>query len=228
MKTKKISIILLITTLIFLFIACNKTDVDVYEKLHPYVSNCQTSLYTASDDNLDISISSYEKEELFVADGMVQDVVYINSLLIKPKNSNYLNYAYSYTLIGELGSLNGDLQKTALGVSFKDNIDNISEIGNLSKLILKFKDNEIEYELFFVPIKNVDYKKIITMAYKHYEDKLDIDNLQREIFVKLIKDDKIAPNSYFWYVSFLKNTEDYLSLVLDLNGKVISEKIQTN
>lgn len=224
MKTKRFLIISIVFIFLIICVSCSKKD-NIYDKLFPNISNCQTSLYVASDDNLLIELSSFNKEEVFVADGKVEDVVQIDTLLVKPKNSDYLNYEYSYSIIGELGSIDGDLNKTALGISFRSDIENINEIGKINSVVIKHNDKQTSYELKNIPHDNVSYKNIATIAYEHFKEKLDPNNFDREIYIKLIQQENNEDSPYYWYISFLKNTNDYLSLVIDLNGKIISEKI---
>ena len=54
---------------------------------------------------------------------------------------------------------------------------------------------------------------------------LDNNTFDREIYIRVIEDKHNLSNNYYWYVSFIKNREDYFSTLVSLNGEVVTSKI---
>ena len=182
----------------------------------------QNALYTASDDNFDVTLSVIKQEENFIADGNTDKVMEISTLTLTPRDTDALKNTYEYTLKGSKSSATGSISKNKLGINLACKIENFSELGDLESLTLTLGETSIEYTLTNICPADCDGNEALGIAYTHYQERIDSaltdKSFDRECYVKLItKDD----DKCFWYVSFIKDKGDYWSAIVDPQTKEV-------
>ncbi len=210
------------------FAGCEKPK-TTYEKLCDNVSYMQTGYYIAEDDNFDVKLSSTRQEELFIADGKADAKKDITLLTLTPKDSANLSKTYEYTLTGDKSSVSGSITKSRLGINMSCKIQNAAEIGAPKTLEIKEKDTEntpVKLELQDKCPAQTDANAALEIAYTHYKDAIDqainSKTFDRECYVKLLCQSQGSDEpEYYWYVSFIKDKNDYWSVIINPENKEI-------
>ena len=232
-KFIKITAIGLLACLTLAFAACQKPKTN-YEKLCDNVSYMQTGLYTANDENFDVKLSTTTQEELFIADGKASAQVEFNILTIVPRDAANLAKTYEFTLEGSNSSVSGTISKSRLGINLTCNVEDLKNIGEPKTLILKDGDKSYTFQLENKCANITDGKGALEIAYNHYQEKIDAalaeNSFERECYVKLLSQtNENNEAEYFWYVSFIKDKNDYWATIIDPTTKeVVSSRESAN
>ena len=199
----------------------NKTNL---EKLCDRTSYMQNALYTAADDNFDVTLSVITQEENFIADGKIDKVKEISTLTLTPHDTNALSNTYEYTLKGSKASATGSISKNKLGINLACKIEDFSKLGEIESLTLKLGETTIEYKMSNICPTDCNGNAALEIAYNHYQEKIDSaladKSFDRECYVKLINQSG-ENGKYYWYVSFIKNKSDYWSAIVDPQTKEV-------
>ncbi len=228
-KFVKIMTLALIVIVAVTMIGCEKPKTN-FEKLCDTVSYMQTGLYVAKNDDFDVKLTSTKQEELFIADGKADAQVELTTLIVVPKNTANLAKTYEYTIAGNDASVSGNLTKSRLGINLSCKISDMSTVGEPKTLTLKEGENEYSFELSNVCSSITDGNGALEVAYNHYQAKIDpaleSDAFDRECYVKLLSQETAEGESaYFWYVSFIKDKNDYWAAIVDpTTNSVVSSR----
>lgn len=226
--TKKI--IIVVSTLIcclFAFAACKESK-TTDEILQESVSSRQTACYTGADENFDVTLSTLSQEEAFIADGKVGNVVNRTTLVVKPDEIKDAQYKFS--LESESGKIDGTLSKNVLGSAYIADISDLSAIGTPVKLVITETEGD-EMQEYTIELADkmadvIDSDEAVKTAYEYYKQQLDAeiaseDGWQREIFVRYVNDRKDSESKYYWYVAFVADRNDDMSVLIDPATKEI-------
>ena len=232
---KKILFVLLTLSLVLslcLFVGCKKQGSESQKQgLEKKVSTYQDGVFVGANEEFGVSFVMGEKEKLIVIDGAVGEMVPFATLTVTPLASALFNNTYTYRLVGEKGEKTGDLVKDVIGATFSAEVAGVEEIGKIQSVFV-LSEGIVESE---VPLADklegaLTWREILAVAEKELKEQIlaesDTDNLQREIYVKLVNalSDSEAP--YYYYVSFMKSPSDYWALLLDpVTGEVVSKKV---
>lgn len=228
MKKKFCISLLLIAIISCIFVACTPKK-SILDTLAEEISYTQEGLYCGSSDNFTVSLSLIKKEDSFIADGVVGKLINENTLSIKPSKIDLLDRSYSYCLSGESGTLEGALLKDILGVTFSAMIENIQGIGTPLKLTITYDDISEEILLTNQLEGAITYMQALESAYNNFKEQIDIalqeKNFGREIYIKYVSDNYNDEKSNYWYVSFIKDRNDYFCALIDpKTGEIVAQR----
>lgn len=231
---KKIILLLMTVTLaactILCLASCSHKQIEEPETgMQKYVSNVYESLLTGADDNFSVSLYSGRQEKLFVADGAAGELQNFVTLKIVPKSVDLLNNTYTYTITGDKGTLQGDLEKGLFGASFSANVSSLETVGTVQTVTLTHEELTYTVTLTNVLADKITWKQALAIAEENFADKIAKENqtnsFAREIYVKIINDTSEPTSPYYWYVAFIASPADYWAILIDpLSGEVISKK----
>ncbi|NCA66825.1 MAG: hypothetical protein EOM87_02030 [Clostridia bacterium] len=219
--------VLLIVSLAAIAVGC-KND-DGYKTVDN-ISYIQTALYTGQSLNFTVSVTKGRSEQLFIADGKVGELKEFNTLTVVPLNIDLLNNSYNYKLIGENGELEGSLAKDNFGASYNAELSDITTIGTLTSITIIAVSIEDEICLVNKLADMLDAMEALEIARDSLEEQIvseTVDNeMQREIYIKLINDAKNPTSPYYWYIAYIASPTDYWTVLIDpSNGEIVSKKI---
>lgn len=228
---KKLSVFIILTVMIaslFMFTSCarTKSETNILEKKVSYID---THLYTGESKNFNILINRGKKEDTFIADGKVNEMKDFSTLKLIPLQMDKMKKDYSYKIVGEKGTMSGDLKKDTFGISFSSELQNLDSIGELNQIVITSADVEETIELVNKLKDMIDWQDVLKIGDKEFNDVIKqeqkSDKFNREIHIKFINN-KVDPKSpYYWYIAFLANTNDYWALLVEPeSGNVISKK----
>ena len=231
MKKKfiRFAVLSALACLIFALAGCQKPKTN-YEKLCENVSYMQTGLYTANDENFDVKLTTTTQEELFIADGKANAQIELNILTIVPSNAANLSKSYEFTLTGTNSSVSGTITNSRLGINLLCNVEDMKNIGEPKTLTLKDGDNTYTFQLENKCANITDGNGALEIAYTHYQEKIDAaledKTFDRECYVKLLSQtNENNEPEYYWYVSFIKDKNDYWATIIDpITKEVVSSR----
>lgn len=228
---KLTSIIVFVIAIALSAVACGPQKTN-YELVCEKVSTSQKTLYTATNEDFDVKLSTTKQEELFIADGKVDKLVDMTILSVMPKDAADLNKTYEYTLSGENEKLTGSITKSKLGAMFIAKVSDIEKIGAPLTLTLTEGENSYTFELENKLEGMISAEEALEKGYNHFKEEIDsalaTDTFDREGYVKLITKRGSVDGDYYWYVSFIKDKSDYWSAIIDpVTGEVISSRKNT-
>lgn len=224
---KKLIIAILIITVMFIVVACE--DIQPGLNLQDYVSYYETHLYTGETTNFAVAIVRGKREDAFLADGAVGNLVEFATMKVTPLHMDLFNKAYTYKLTGANGELTGELSKDMFGVSFSTEIDSIDTIGDLLNVTIITTGIEDTVELTNKLKDMLDWENVLSVAAEEFQDKIDgeiaAESFNREIHIKFINNRTDRSSPYYWYVAFITSTNDYWAILIDPEtGDIISKK----
>lgn len=232
MTKKTIIVVCAVLCCLLVFTACEeKKTTD--EILLESVSSKQSACYTGSDDEFEITLSTLSQEEAFIADGKTGNIVTRTTLVVKP--ASVTDAQMKYCLQSESGKTEGVLSKNVLGSAYIAEISDMSALGVPASVVITVGegDDATEYAITLqdrmADVINAD--EAVKTAYEYYKQQLDAeiaseDGWQREVFVRFVNDRKDKESKYYWYVSFVRDRNEDMSVLIDpatkeiVNGRV--------
>ena len=198
------------------------------------MSSRQTACYTGAAEEFDVTLTTLSQEEAFIADGKVGNVVTRTTLVVKPAAAEDAQYTFS--LESESGKIEGALSKNVLGSAYIADIADLSAICNPSTLVITKGSGEdaAQYaiELTDRMADVINSEEAVKTAYDYYKQQIDAeiaseDGWQREIFVRYVNDRKDAESKYYWYVSFVADRNDDMSVLIDpVTKEIVNSRVR--
>lgn len=206
---------------ISIFVSCKPSE-DNTPKEENNISYIQTTFYRGTITNFEVKITAGKKEVLFVADGKTNDCKDFSTVTLTPDSTDLYNNEYKFTVTGENGELSGTLNKDSFGAYYYLDID-LSSIGKLNKICISYDSKEKEIELVDMLENKIDAKGALEIAKQTLQAKLDADNKEREIYIRMINNTTDSNSTYYWYVAFIADPTDYYAGLIDpIGGGVVS------
>ncbi|MGN0771918.1 MAG: hypothetical protein ACI4MI_04985 [Christensenellales bacterium] len=229
MNKKALVILSFVLIICLCFVGCVEQKSNI-EKVNDLISLRQTMFLEGGNEDFRVSINQTQQEELFIADGKVGKIVEKTDLTVKPNKADLLDKSYKYTIVGEKGTLEGELVKDKLGVLFVDDIEGISNLGRILQVKIRYDEQEVTIELADKMADCIDSNTAVEIAYNTFKDKIDAalaseEGLCREVYVKMVFDKEGNNSDVYWYVSFIASRSDYWSVLINsATGEVISKR----
>lgn len=219
--------VLLVAVTATALVACGEKpgEMDMIMNKISYREEC-----VITGDNTDFHVKYVKgvKEENFVADGKCVNVKEFAAITLRPINIDMLGREYSYTLIGSEGSISGKFTKNVLGGSYSNNIDVPTNIGTVSGVEIAYDDKKVIVELKDRTADGITSDKAIEYAYNALKEELKDcfinGEFDREVYVRFVNDRQNPQSKYLWYVSFMKDTAHYNSVMIEpQSGKIVTK-----
>lgn len=188
----------------------------------------QYMYYFGATEDFEVSITGVNREELFISDGKVGELKDSVKLTLRPLKPALLNFEYTYVLTGESGTLQGSLEKDSFGVSSSASLTDIASIGAIRSVTVTYGENVKEVALENA-VTEIDNKKALEIAANAFKAEIDAalaeGEFGRETYVKLVRNDHDPNGGYYWFVSFIKDRDDYWAALIDSKtGEVVSTR----
>lgn len=228
MKRKVLLILLVLTLSASAVIAAACTDEEEFD-ITKTLSYDQYMYYYGGTQDFEVSVTGVNKEELFISDGKVGEMKDSVKLTLRPLKPALLNYEFSYTLTGEAGTLQGSLEKDSFGVSSSAELTDIASIGALQSVTITYGEEVTEAALENA-VTEIDNKRALEIAASAFKAEIDAavaaGGFNRETYVKLVRNDHDPEGGFYWFVSFIKDRDDYWAALIDsVTGEVVSTRI---
>lgn len=221
-KIIMIMILLVVCAITITALVSCKPNEDITPNEENNISYIQTTFYRGAVANFEVKIIGGKKEVLFVADGKTNDCKKFSTVTLIPDSTDLYNNEYKFIVTGENGELSGTLNKDSFGAYYYLDID-LSSIGKLNKICISYGNQEKEIELVDMLDNKIDAMGALDIAKQTLQAKLEADNKEREIYIRMINNTTDPDSTYYWYVAFIANPTDYYACLIEpSNGGVVS------
>ena len=200
-------------------VACTKPPI---EEPQENISYMQQSLYCGKTKDFAVRLATGISEKMFVADGRSDEVGDFATLTLVPQHVDLFNDAYTYTLVGTEGRIEGELTKDSFGASYSTDLADIAKVGTPTSVTVASDNAQCTIELTDAMAGSITADEAKKVAQTHMQDKLDASKAEREIYVKYINDGENEQSAYYWYVAFIAAPTDYYAVLVDGQGKILS------
>lgn len=222
------SIILVSITMALILIGCDKVDKKL-QSMQNSVSYYNDQMLVAEDDKFYVELVSGSRESALIADGEVGEMSTYTTLNVTPVGMDMTNRACTFKLSGEVGEVEGNLEKNILGISYAANISEISKIGAIKTLTITVGDSNYQYTFTSILEKGIDYKKAVESVYNNcasdLEGMFDDKEFKCEIYAKISCDRSKNPKEYFWFVNIVENSDNMFCVLVDMQtGEIVAKK----
>lgn len=223
---KKILTIVLILTILLIPFGCHKNKTA---ELKDKVSYYETHLYTGESNNFAVNLLRGMREDIFIADGMVGNMIKFATLKVLPLHMDLFNKQYSFKLTGTDKEITGELKKDMFGASFSAEILDIDSLGEIKNITISAAKIEETIELTNKMKDKLTWEDVLRISSKEFKDCIESESadggFNREIHIKFINNRTDRHSPYYWYVSYINTVSDYWALLLDPEtGEAISKK----
>lgn len=230
---KRITIIIAVIALslvgILIFAGCSK-EVDRFDLVKAKISHEQHDLYAGAGENFSASIVIGKKEKTFLADGKVGEMGEYCSITLTPKKVDLYDKQFVYKVVGESGEATGSLVKNLLGASFGGEITEYAKLGAIKSISVTCDNLTEEIPLTNKMLGCITYDKALEYAYNSIKDTLTDEDFadntfSKEVYIKFINDRTNPDSEYYWYVSMIKDNENFCAILIDpKTGAIISQR----
>ena len=236
MKKRIIAIALCIAALVTFAVAAAACEEEktTAQLLEERVSDRQTALYTGQTENAYVTIGTLDREKVFVTDGEAGELETVTTVIASlPSMSDESTYAY--VLEGESGKVEGTMTPSVIGAKLIAKIADASALGALVKLTITDSaapDTPFTFELTDKMADAIAPGDALVKAYEHFKSEIDAelaseDGMHREIYVRFVNGKTDRDSEYYWYVSFVADRGDDMSVLLDpISGEVVTSRIR--
>jgi hypothetical protein len=231
-----LALVVFIVAIAFLAVGCGEPETE-FDRMKRLVSHQQTELLTASNEHFEVIFVAGITEVPFIADGLKGETAAFARLRIMPKNYGYINNNYDFELIGEHGSIKGELTKDALGIGFSTEVTGIDGIGLPSRAVITERcegegeeDESVpkyEFELVNLMSNMISGEAALEIALEEFSERIAQEQadgtFRREIQLRLLNDTSNFDSPYHWFITFVGDNFDYFAVLINSgNGSVIS------
>ena len=227
MKKKIITFALILFGLATLS-ACGKTKLNLAD----YCIEKRCNLFTASDSNYTISLSTGKREENYSLDGVVGNMVDFGVVTFSRLDKNPMandTYHYDITIGEEVYSgdlIKSDLDNTYsvdLGIALQDDAEVSAKVSFTG---YTFEQNLISTSQDF----SVGADQALGIATKELNESVNNvmkDHNNIEVVMKILKDYSTSDvKAYYWYVGVISTDGQTMGILIDANtSNIIAKKI---
>ena len=222
---KKIFYMLAIVFVVpFIFCSCGQ---NIHQKCKNNLADLRYNYFEAETENWAVSLTSGMRESPYNIDGISSDLVEFTIVTIVPKTSK-INIGYAYQVDINEESFEGQFEKSPyddsyavdLGVKVEDEDEiyvyiNDGQSSEVAKLECISKNFQLTAEdALFLAVDNAT-TEINTNLKNNFE-----------VYVKIITDVNKQFNDKFWYVLFVDEEDNEITVILDPNsGEIILKKV---
>lgn len=204
------------------------------EILDENISSRQTALYTGQTDNATVTVGTLDREKVFVADGKVGDVETVTTVVATlPSLSD--ESTYTYVLKGTAGQAEGAMAPSVIGAKLIAKISDVTALGELTELAITDSaapEDVYVFELVDKMEGAITPAQALDKAYEHFKTEIDAelaseDGMQREIYVRYVNGKTDRDSEYYWYVAFVADRNDDMSVLIDpADGEIVTSRIR--
>lgn len=225
---KKFSFILL-CFLSVVFVGCN--NLKVYDYVKNNIAEYRQNLYVGENEKIAVSLTSGCREKDYVVNGLCTNPIEFAVLTFNLKQKQTMPETVNYVLTVGTSRYDGLLEKNPYNGSYVCDIKKIIESSDVitAKIIA---GDFVEYvELKSVTDNwNVNYDNALRLACVELKNELltliENNEFYGECYIKIINDEVVSENHYFWYVNFVSRSGKTFAVVIDpISNEIMTKKV---
>lgn len=208
---------------------CNSLKVYDYAKNN--IAEYRQNLYVGENENISVSLTSGCREKDYVVNGFCTEPIEFAVLTFNLKQDVSVPETVNYVLTVGTARYDGLLEKNPYNGSYVCDIKKIIESQEVITAKIIAGDFVDYVELKTVTEKwNVNYDNALRLACVELKNELSefIENNEfyAECYIKIINDETISENNYFWYVNFVSKTGKTFAVVIDpVSNEIMAKKV---
>lgn len=207
------------------FAACKS---EVSPEITKNISELSTNVYTAKTDNVEITLTTGERETPYNVNGVSESRAAYTIITVKPAAMTEDPMPYDYVITSGKNIYRGRLNLHPFGISYTDTVNKKIEgtvavtvtSGDYTEEIVlspQFTDKMITWETAL--------KIGINSVKAEVESLYSGSKLMGEVYVRFTNDALSEDSEYFWYVAVVGNNgKTYGALINPLSGDIVATK----
>lgn len=223
---RKIGIFLAVILSIGLFCACES---PLYSKAKENIAEIRNNIYIGENDSVKGVFMSGEREKDYVINGYSTPLIEFGVITFTLLGENITRAKTgSYNIVIDGTTYEGELELNPfdntyvadLGMKFdtKEDITASIKVGSFeSGITLSLRNGDWE-------TSSLDALKLACKALKSELKDYDKEEWESEVYIKIIHDEEISSDKYFWYINFVGRSGINHSVIIDPNTKEILAK----
>ena len=226
---KLLVMIMLLCVALFLF-GCEAEKTPL-EQVMDRVSYREISKLCGQNDNFFVEITRIDGERDEVGDGKIGMMNKRTIIKLKPKNLDSKCDNYKIALKDKDNKAELTLEKDLLGLSYSASVSDDIYNFNASEMSILTEEKSCDIKLVDVlQDASVNDDKAIELAFAELKpalsDYFENNKYSGEVFVKLIHNNRVIDSPYYFYVSFIKNKDEFQACLINpVDGKIVNKKV---
>lgn len=225
---KKLFVTILVIVGVFCLFGCNKGDETI--DYANYVSFYQTHCYSGENEVFAVSVTAGEKEILFQADGVVGEMKNYVSIMLTPLNFNTKTENLSYTLVSASGESSGVFIQDKFSASLISDIESGDFINSIQSIKITGGDMTQKITLTNRLKDMLTWEEVLDISTVEMADYIVANSdkngvFNKEICIKYIRNRNDYNSPYYWYVSYIGESFDFVAMLIDpVTGEIVTRK----
>ncbi len=225
---KRIFTFSLFLPLIF-FLGCKK---DLSLKVQDKLSEVRYNLFVGKNENFSVKFTSGFREDPYVIDGISESKKEFGVITVKIFNEQNFNAdeneIFEYVITINDTDYDGTFEQNPFDKTFVADIETFVLDESKVEIKLTFQGKTFESELVNVS-KNfkISHKDALDIFIKEHEKNIEnyIKNgINFEIYVKILGDDSVASEQYYFYICLISTNNDTINLIINpQNGEILAK-----
>ncbi len=213
--------IVLVIGLAFSLVGCKDKPQESEKK--DCISYIQTTFFKGNNQNFEVKICQGVSELLFVADGKTNEKKPFSRITLTPNSVDLFENEYTFQVIGDKGEVSGSFNKESFGAYYMADIS-LETIGTPQHVVISYQNNKKEIELTNMLSGCISALDALNKAQEALNENLEKDNKDREIYIRMINNQSNPQSTYYWYVAFIANPQDYYAVLVNpTDGTIINK-----
>lgn len=229
MKKASIKIIML-TLVVFITLVLTGCTNKYFELTKENISEQRQNLYVGESQNITATFMSGYREKDYVINGYNTPLIEFGIITVMLEQNNIAKTDIAtYSLTIGTNRYDGQMEINPFDGSYVADIKQLITLDE--NLTLKFTLGSFTEELNLNILSNtwqIDYNQALEIAcdqLKPYLKQMTNNGFLGETYIKIIYDNKIQENAYFWYVNFVGRSGQSHSIIIEPNtGEVLAKK----
>lgn len=212
----------------FLFAGCSNNNLFNLAKNN--IAEARYNLYVGETENLKVMLTSGIRESDYVINGYCSDPCDFGVLTFNFKTQITLPETVNYVLTVGTVRFDGVLEQNPYDGSYVCDVKTIVNSSDVVSAKIIAGEFVESVELTCVNQNwNVDYIKALNLACDELNQKISTfienDQFLGECYIKILNDDELGANCYYWYVNFVsRKGENYACIIDPISNEIMAKK----
>ena len=194
------------------------------------IAEQRQNLYVGESENLSATFMSGKREKDYVINGYNTELIDFGVVTVTLKNNNITKSDNAtYSLLIGTNRYDGVMELNPFDGSY---VADIKQIVNTTEgLVLDFSIGSFQEEITIINVSEnwqINHNQALEIAcdeLKPYLKNMTESTFMGEVYIKIIYDNKIQENAYFWYVNFVGRGGETHSIIINpTTGEILAKK----
>lgn len=222
--------LILMCVCLFCLSACGGA-LKIYDYAKNNVAEVRQNLYVGESENLKVSLNSGFREKDYVVNGFCTESVEFGVLTFVFKVEHSLPETINYVLTVGTIRFDGLLEQNPYDGSYVCDVKKLIDSTDVISAKIIAGDFVESVEIKSVSESwNVNYDNALRLACLELKTELtsfiENDEFYGECYIKIINDEEVGKDNYFWYVNFVsRKGKTYAVVINPISNEIMAKKI---